>query len=218
MQQPTVSHYRKKIMTTATSQSYLFDSGKTDVSVSKDMGNRVVDSTDKNTMTGVFIDMYNVTKDDVMNVPMDVINRTEVPMQLNDVKNIRNSIAQVMSITLICTGVAIILINIFVIAIFVVHKWMKSNANIIICSMAITDLLAGADTITIGIVEWTEWFPNVHSLFCRLLDTVDAWIAMASLSHVLAVNAERYLAIVFPLQYKLLLQLGSSSSSLGFGL
>ena len=51
-------------------------------------------------------------------------------------------------------------------------------------------------------VEWTDWFPNVHSLVCRLLDTVDAWIAMASLAHVLAVNAERYLAIVFPLQYK----------------
>ena len=109
------------------------------------MLNMAVDSTGKNNVTSVFIDMYSITEGDVTNIPMDVTMKTEVPVQINDVNDIKNSIAQVMSITLICTGVAIMLINIFVIAIFVVHKWMKSNANIIICSMAITDLLAGAD-------------------------------------------------------------------------
>ena len=82
-----------------------------------------------------------------------------------------------------------------------VHKWMRSNANIVICSVAIIDLLSGMVTIVVSIIRYTDWV-HVPSWVCSFVDTVDTWTAMASLAHVLAVNAERYLAIVFPLKYK----------------
>ena len=157
-------------------------------------------------LTDVFTEMTNTT--DVLremanttDVPKEIGNVTDLFMDMDNVSDIMNSIAQVMSVTLICMSVAIILMNIFVIVIILIHKWMRSNANIIICSMAITDLLGGLITIAVGVVKWTDWF-LVPSLVCRLLDTVDSWIAMASLAHVLAVNVERYLAIVFPLKKK----------------
>ena len=134
----------------------------------------------------------------VTDLPVNIGNVTDMFVETEyDMANF----AQIMSVTLICTGVAIIFINIFVISIFMVHKRMRSNANIIICSMAVTDLLTGMVTISAGIVKWTDWF-HVPTLVCRLLDSVDIWVAMASLAHVLAVNAERYLAIVFPLKYR----------------
>ena len=166
-------------------------------------------------VTKAFTEMDNITEiltrmDNVTETFTGISNATETFTGMSNVtdmlvepENFVGNMAQVMSIILICTGVAIILINIFVISIFMKHKWMRSNANIIICSMAVTDLLAGMVTISAGIVKWTDSF-HVPSLVCRLLDTMDSWISMASLAHVLAVNADRYFAIVFPLKYKYL--------------
>ena len=108
---------------------------------------------------------------------------------------------RVMSITLMTIGLGTVIMNVLVITIFVSYKWMRSNANVIICSMAVTDLMAGLVTFTAGAVKWTDWF-EVKGLFCQIFYTVDGWSAMASLAHVLVVNGERYLAIVFPLKYK----------------
>ena len=173
------------------------------------MGRRnVTDLFMERNMTDVFTDMRNTTDvltywSNMTDGPMTVgkQNMTDEFLEMDNVRDVMNHMTEMMSIVLIYIGVAIIITNSFVISIFMVHTWMRSNANIIICSMAITDLLGGLVTIAVGIVKWTDWF-QVHSLMCRLLDTTDSWIAMASLAHVLAVNAERYLAIVFPLKYK----------------
>ena len=129
------------------------------------------------------------------NLPMDnSTNATTVPIS-ND------SQAKFMNITLMTIGAATVLMNIFVITIILVFKWMRSNANIIIGSMAVTDLLMGFITITSGAIKWTNWF-SIRGIFCQIFFTVDGWGTMASLAHVLAVNGDRYLAIVFPLKYK----------------
>ena len=108
---------------------------------------------------------------------------------------------KMMNITLMVIGIATVLMNIFVITIILVFKWMRSNANIIIGSMAVTDLLMGLVTLTAGAIKWTNWF-SIRGIFCQVFFTVDIWGTMTSLAHVLAVNGERYLAIVFPLKYK----------------
>jgi hypothetical protein len=97
-------------------------------------------------------------------------------------------------------GIATLLMNSFVLAIFAANKRMRSNANIILCSMAVTDLLAGLVTVVSGAGKWTDWF-NIRGVFCMFY-TFDIWAAMASLAHVLFVNVERYVAIVFPLSSK----------------
>jgi hypothetical protein len=107
----------------------------------------------------------------------------------------------VMSITLMSIGVATVLLNIFVIVIILTYTRMRSNANVINCSMAVTDLMVGFVTFTVGMVKWNDWF-TVKGLLCQVYYTIDAWSAMTSLAHVLMVNGERYLAIVFPLKYK----------------
>ena len=43
---------------------------------------------------------------------------------------------------------------------------------------------------------------KINYLIFQIFYTIDGWSAMASLAHVLAVNGERYMAIVFPLKYK----------------
>ena len=106
-----------------------------------------------------------------------------------------------MSRILMCVGIATLLLNTFVIIIFAAVKWMRSNANIIICSMAITDLLAGFVTIVAGAGKWTDWF-RIQGIFCDMFFTFDIWAAMASLAHVLVVNLQRYLDIVYPLASK----------------
>ena len=69
--------------------------------------------------------------------------------------------------------------------------------------MAITDLRVGLSAFTHGIVASYHRFSN-DSIFCQISDFLDMWMSVASLAHVLAVNVERYLAIVFPLKYKYL--------------
>ena len=108
---------------------------------------------------------------------------------------------KVMNITLMSIGVATILLNSFVIILILCFKSMRSNANIILGSMAFTDLLAGVAAINASALKWSDWF-HIRGLICEITFTIDGWASYASLSHVLVVNLERYLAIVFPLHYK----------------
>ena len=142
----------------------------------------------------------------ILEVTVDTaLTTTSAPMDNNTdataVPISNGSAAKVMNITLMTIGTATVLMNIFVITIILAFKWMRSNANIIIGSMASTDLLMGFVTITSGAIKWTNWF-SIRGIFCQIFFTVDGWMTMASLAHVLAVNGERYLAIVFPLKYK----------------
>lgn len=122
-------------------------------------------------------------------------NTTDLSMEDDGVRR------QVMKITLLIIGSATVLLNIFVIILILSVKSLRSNANIIIGSMAVTDLFAGIAAISAALLKWTDWF-QVHGLVCEVHFTIDGWAAYASLTHVLAVNVERYLAIVFPLKYK----------------
>ena len=107
--------------------------------------------------------------------------------------------------TLTITGSITVLMNVFVLTVFWRYTWMRTNANLIIASMAVTDLVAGVSAITSGLVKWEDFFPVGH-YFCLVYNIIDITVAIASLQHVLAVNMERYLAIIKPLQYKKLFQ------------
>jgi hypothetical protein len=126
---------------------------------------------------------------------MNATNASSVSAGDDDVRR------RLMNITLLSIGGATVLMNTFVILLIASFKSMRSNANIIIGSMAVTDLMAGVATIIAGTLKWSDWF-YVPRLICQITFTFDVWAANASLAHVLAVNLERYLAIVFPLQYK----------------
>ena len=78
---------------------------------------------------------------------------------------------------------------------------MRTNANLIIASMAVTDLVAGVSALTSGLIKWTDFF-HVGKTFCVVYNMLDITVSPASLQHVLAVNVERSLAIIKPLHYK----------------
>ena len=103
--------------------------------------------------------------------------------------------------TLTITGSITVLMNVFVLTVVWRYTWMRTNTNLIIASMAVTDLVAGVSAITSGLVKWGNFF-TVGYYFCLVYNIIDVTVAFASLQHVLAVNLERYLAIIKPLQYK----------------
>ena len=79
--------------------------------------------------------------------------------------------------------------------------------------MAMTDLTAGFLTIFSGLVKWGEVVEVEHRV-CLMMNMIDVSIAIASLQHVLAVNLERYIAIIMPLKYKVYM----TRRKLAFGL
>ena len=87
---------------------------------------------------------------------------------VSDTSTSENLVSRVMNITLLSIGVSTVLMNVFVICIMLMYKFVRSNANIVIGSMAVTDLLAGMVTITAGVVKWTDWFTNAQGLFCQV--------------------------------------------------
>ena len=107
--------------------------------------------------------------------------------------------------TLTITGSITVLMNVFVLTVIWRYTWMRTNANLIIASMAVTDLVAGVSAITSGLVKWTDFF-IVGPTFCLVYNIIDITVAWVSYQHVLAVNLERYLAIIKPLHYKKLFQ------------
>ena len=107
--------------------------------------------------------------------------------------------------TLTITGSITVLMNVFVLTVVWRYTWMRTNANLIIASMAVTDLVAGVSAIISGLVKWEDFF-SVGQYFCLVYNIIDVTVAIASLQHVLAVNMERYLAVIKPLQYKRLFQ------------
>jgi hypothetical protein len=124
-----------------------------------------------------------------------------------------NVMAAVMNVTLLSIGTATILLNVFVISLVAVNRWMRTNANtnvtsnvnvnVIICSMAVTDLVMGGVTVTAGVVKWTAWVSVRGGCgFCDAFYFLDVWAGSASVMHVCGVTLDRYLAIVFPLKHK----------------
>ena len=107
--------------------------------------------------------------------------------------------------TLTITGSITVLMNVFVLTVVWRYTWIRTNANLIIASMAVTDLVAGVSTITSGLVKWTDFF-IVGPTFCLVYNIIDITVALASLQHVLAVTVERYLAIIKPLHCRKLFQ------------
>ena len=107
--------------------------------------------------------------------------------------------------TLTITGSITVLMNVFVLTVVWRYTWMRTNANLIIASMAVTDLVAGVSAITSGLVKWTDFF-IVGPTFCLVYNIIEITVALASLQHVLAVTVERYLAIIKPLHYRKLFQ------------
>ena len=103
--------------------------------------------------------------------------------------------------TLTITGSVCVLMNVFVLTVVWRYTWMRTNANLIIASMAVTDLVEGLSAITHGLITWGDFF-TVGYYFCSIFPIIDVTVAIASLQHVLAVNIERYVAITKPLQYK----------------
>ena len=93
--------------------------------------------------------------------------------------------------TLTITGSITVLMNVFVLTVIWRYTWMRTNANLIIASMAVTDLVAGVSAITSGLVKWTDFF-IAGPTFCVVYNIIDITVALASLQHVFAVNLERY--------------------------
>ena len=124
----------------------------------------------------------------------NITNNTQLDIGINTI----------MTYTLTSLGSVTVLMNMLVLVMMIRFSWMRSNANIILASMAVTDLIAGASAFTAGLVKWSDLLKVSHT-FCLVYNALDIWIAHASLFHVLMINFERYLAIVMPFRYHRLL-------------
>ena len=118
--------------------------------------------------------------------------------------NLADDVGSIMRWTLMSLGSVTFFMNVFVLVVMARFSWMRSNANIILASMAVTDLVAGSCAFTAGLVKWSDWV-QVPPMFCFVYMSLDYWAAMASILHILVVNFERYVAIITPFKYENLL-------------
>ena len=114
-------------------------------------------------------------KAQMANISTNISDASVIKSEANVTTNMDDAgshVSRVMNITLLSIGVSTVLMNTFVICIMLMYKFMRSNANIVIGSMAVTDMLAGMVTITAGVVKWTDWFTNVQGLFCQVFFSI----------------------------------------------
>lgn len=100
----------------------------------------------------------------------------------------------------ITLGVLIILFNGLVLFLVVRRKQLRNTANYMLCSLALSDILTGVLCIPINLTC------NIlrRDLECILAENFLRFTSISTVFHLLAVTADRYLAIIHSLRYYIL--------------
>ena len=147
------------------------------------------------------MDLYNQTS----LINKHILNKTT--QQVNDSSSIQRNIQfYAAELTLSCL---IILMNIFVLAIFQLKKvlLMKSSVNIVLCSLAINDAIAGM-SILLYVIPFFMTKNNVVGQYKNKKAEIAAYIVskqcfLLSIGHLVLLSCDRLLAVVSPLTHQI---------------
>uniref|UniRef100_A0AC35TLK8 G_PROTEIN_RECEP_F1_2 domain-containing protein n=1 Tax=Rhabditophanes sp. KR3021 TaxID=114890 RepID=A0AC35TLK8_9BILA len=104
--------------------------------------------------------------------------------------------------------------NILVVLSVVVYKRMRTFTNILLTSLATSDLLVGLMVMPLSLVDLLhqhKW--PFNPLLCNIWATTDVLLCTASILNLCIISIDRYLAINYPLKYS-----RTRSKSMAFGL
>lgn len=98
----------------------------------------------------------------------------------------------------ITLGILILLANGFVIVLVVRKQRLRSLTNLLLCSLALSDLLTGVISIPLFLMCNLLHKPGI----CIAEDQMLRFTSISTVCHLVAVSVDRYLAIIHPLRYK----------------
>lgn len=102
--------------------------------------------------------------------------------------------------TLIAIAVLVIISNMFAIVLFVTKKTLRKGGNLLLLSLAISDVATGLITIPLNIgCEFT------YSLgLCMSSGILNRFLAISTVYHILAITFETYYAIPRPIEHRVM--------------
>lgn len=92
-------------------------------------------------------------------------------------------------------------VNVLVIASILATRKLRSPANFLICSLALTDLLVSALVMPVSIVYLSAGHWRLGALMCHLWLGVDVTCCTCSILHLAAIALDRYRAVTDPVEY-----------------
>ena len=105
-------------------------------------------------------------------------------------------------IKLLPIAVAIILANGLVFVIFYKRKSLRNSSNYLLLGLAVCDFLTGAVNIPYYLVFSFDVVPDsMHNGFAYWMTVLQTLVAVAAAYHILIITAEKYLAIIEPLEH-----------------
>ncbi|CAI5438545.1 unnamed protein product [Caenorhabditis angaria] len=101
--------------------------------------------------------------------------------------------------------VVVVLGNALVIAAVLLRRRLRSATGLLILSLAVADLLVGTVILPFSIAnEVLDQFWIFGETWCTIWLTFDIWMCTASIYNLVAISIDRYIAIIKPLNYPML--------------
>uniref|UniRef100_A0A914VXH8 G-protein coupled receptors family 1 profile domain-containing protein n=1 Tax=Plectus sambesii TaxID=2011161 RepID=A0A914VXH8_9BILA len=110
-----------------------------------------------------------------------------------------------LTIVLILFVVLVVVGNALVIAAVMLRRRLRSATGLLILSLAVADLFVGLFVLPLSIsneVLGDYWL--FSQLWCQIYLAVDVWMCTASIYNLVAISLDRYIAILKPLNYPML--------------
>uniref|UniRef100_A0A7E4WD57 G_PROTEIN_RECEP_F1_2 domain-containing protein n=1 Tax=Panagrellus redivivus TaxID=6233 RepID=A0A7E4WD57_PANRE len=102
--------------------------------------------------------------------------------------------------------VLVVLGNALVIAAVILRRRLRSATGLLILSLAVADLMVGLVVLPFSIAnEALNRFWIFGDTWCTVWLTVDIWMCTASIYNLVAISIDRYIAIIKPLNYPMLI-------------
>ena len=115
-----------------------------------------------------------------------------------------------LAIFAVIVGVCLICENLLLINVIVRTRTLHTNTNILVASLAITDVLVGVQVCIMGLSEqptglrsWLELTPDQVRIFDSFLTGLNYSLATVSITHLSVLTLDRYLYLLWPLHYQI---------------
>ncbi len=113
-----------------------------------------------------------------------------------------NLFKSVLSIMLVITAILTFLGNVLVLLSFLVEKKLRSNFNLYILNLAVTDVLISVTAIPFYIVSYTLNYWPLGQIVCGLWIFCDWGMTFASMYTLVAISIDRYWASCWSIHYR----------------